>query len=84
MAKSIVNIVFLGIILPWLFIIMIAPYSAYTILSGLKEYLGPYAQIVGYISALIVFVVFLLFWYKITMKYVQRMIEVYKEKEKRS
>lgn len=79
MAKSIANIILLGIILPWLFIVVVAPYSAYLILFSLKEYLGSRVQIVGYISAFVVFIVFLLFWYKITMKYVQKMIESYSD-----
>ncbi|MEX0569515.1 MAG: hypothetical protein Q6363_010240 [Candidatus Njordarchaeota archaeon] len=84
MAKSIINIIFFGLILPWLFIVIVAPYSAYLALSNLKEYLGPYAQIVSYIIALAIFAGFLLLWYKITIRYVQKMLAVYKEKEKKS
>jgi len=78
MIRKRIAIFLLGIVFPWVFLVFIVPLSALFVFNVMEGIIGRMAQIVAYIAALVVFILFLLLWYFLTMKYLRKMLSKYR------
>ncbi len=74
MIRERLTVIFLATVFPWLFIVFVVPYVGYAVFRSSSIILGPYAQVLGYVAALLAFILFLVIWYMCARWYLLKFV----------